>query len=875
MADYNDKVVNAELILPEGGASDTIVDDGQFHTEDTTTVTLLGNGTSTTPLKATVIVDPASGNALVAGADGLSVGVSTISDNLLVLAGGKLYVAPPQIVIPISSKDGNTLVEVTDPGEEGLYVPPGEKGDKGDQGPQGEPGVGIYIQGVLSDPSQLPPASTMQEGDTFVIGTHYWTVVNQQWVDLGDFAGPQGQDGIGLVIKGSFTDTAFLPTEGNTEGDTYIIQDQMWVWTGDADGWQPVGQVGPTGPQGATGATGPQGPKGDKGDRGEKGDQGVQGIQGLTGAQGPQGPKGDKGNDAAIVKLKGTKATTADLPAFGNAVADAWVVQTDNHVWVWTSDGAWEDIGPVQGPKGDDGDVGPQGPQGQKGDQGPTGPTGPQGPQGNDGAQGIQGPIGPKGDKGDTGLTGPVGPQGPVGPKGDRGETGYSARVLGTKGSTSELPATGTPGDAWIIVPNLYVWSQSDAQWINVGPYVGPKGDKGDTGDTGATGPQGPQGVDGPQGPKGDTGATGPAGADGAQGPEGPMGVALNPLGTVPTEADLPTGASHGDYYTTVDTGEGFAFTGADWVNLGVMRGPQGDQGVQGLQGVDGPQGPKGDAGPTGPTGPQGPKGDQGAGIKPLGTKASEADLPATGTEGDGWIIGTDLWVWSVTDNDWINVGGFVGPTGPAGPTGPQGPQGTQGIQGVKGDQGTLWLNFPRDPGPADGRVGDYFINKNTLEYFQKTSATVWASLGHMGGGNVYDTSSTTPQARTSSGWVNVPVLEAPTDSGYYLRVNSAWKKLDRYDLLVTSSTGAMDVNVSQVFKVDGTANKTMSFTNLPANRAMTIVIVFTGSGASLTWPGNLAWSNGTAVTLGTTRTVVTILWDGTNLTGTTSLTVN
>ena len=75
MADYNDKVVNAELILPEGGAGETFVDDGQFHTEDTTTVTLLGNGTSTTPLKATVIVDPASGNALVAGADGLSVGV--------------------------------------------------------------------------------------------------------------------------------------------------------------------------------------------------------------------------------------------------------------------------------------------------------------------------------------------------------------------------------------------------------------------------------------------------------------------------------------------------------------------------------------------------------------------------------------------------------------------------------------------------------------------------------------------------------------------------------------------------------------------------------------------------------------------------------
>lgn len=818
MADYNDKVVNAELILPEGDGGNIVGDDGQFHTEDTTTVTMLGNGTSTTPLKATVIVDPASGNALVAGVDGLSVGISPLSDNLLVLAGGKLYVAPPQIVVPISSKSGNTLVEVTDPGEEGLYVPPGEKGDKGDKGDQGDPGIGIYIQGVLPDPSQLPPASTMQEGDTYVIGTHYWTVTGGQWVDLGDFAGPQGQDGIGLIIKGSFTDTSFLPTEGNTEGDTYIIQDQMWVWTGDASGWQPVGQVGPQGP---------------KGDTGEQGPQGI------------QGPKGDPGNDATALSIKGEVNSSSELPATGNTTGDAYFVGND--IYAWLNNG-WVNKGPIAGP------------------QGPQGPTGP---------QGIQGPAGPKGDTGATGLTGPVGPQGPQGPKGDRGETGYSARILGTKSSVGDLPAQGTPGDAWIIIPDLYVWSDSDAQWMNVGPYVGPKGDKGDTGDTGPAGPKGDTGADGAQGPKGDTGATGPAGADGAQGPEGPMGVALTPKGTVANEAALPSGASHGDYYTTDDTGEGFAFDGSNWINLGVQRGPQGDTGPQGLQGDVGPQGPQGDVGPAGPTGPQGPKGDQGAGIKPLGTKASEADLPATGTEGDGWIIGSDLWVWSVTDNDWINVGGFVGPTGPAGPTGPEGPQGSQGIQGVKGDQGTLWLNFSRNPSPADGRVGDYFINKSTLEYFQKTSATVWASLGYMGGGNVYDTSSTTPQARTSSGWVNVPVLEAPTDSGYYVRVNSAWKKLDRYDLLVTSSTGAMDVNVSQVFKVDGTANKTMSFTNLPPNRAMTIVIVFSGSGASLTWPGTLAWSNGTAVTLGTTRTVVTILWDGTNLTGTTSLTVN
>lgn len=398
---------------------------------------MLGNGSASTPLKATVIVDPAAGNALVAGSTGLSVGVSPLSDNLLVIAGGKLYVAPPQVVVPISSKADNTLVEITDAGEEGLYVPPGEKGDTGPQGPQGDPGVGIYIQGILNDPSQLPSAAAMQEGDTFVIGTHYWTIVNQQWVDLGDFAGPQGQDGIGLVIKGSFPSTDDLPTDDNSEGDTYIIEEQMWVWTGDASGWQPVGQVGPTGPQGATGATGPQGPKGDTGAQGPKGDQGIQGPVGQTGPQGPKGDTGAAGADAALVHLKGTKATTGDLPSTGNTLSDAWVVQTDNHVWVWTSSNTWEDIGPVQGPKGDKGDTGSQGIQGQTGPQGPKGDEGAQGPKGDTGPQGIQGPVGPKGDRGATGLTGPVGPQGPTGPAGPKGDQGYGTKILGTKNTPS------------------------------------------------------------------------------------------------------------------------------------------------------------------------------------------------------------------------------------------------------------------------------------------------------------------------------------------------------------------------------------------------------------------------------------------------------
>ena len=205
----------------------------------------------------------------------------------------------------------------------------------------------------------------------------------------------------------------------------------------------------------------------------------------------------------------------------------------------------------IQGATGATGPQGIQGPQGEKGDKGDKGDAGPQGPQG---IQGETGPQGPQGEKGDTGDTGPQGP------KGDKGDQGTGITILGTYASEEELTTahpTGTIGDGYLINGYLYVWSDTDNAWINVGNIQGPQGPKGDTGDTGAVGPQGPKGDTGdtgPQGPKGDTGETGPQGEKG-------------------------------------DTG------------------PQGLQGVQGEQGIQGPQGIQGE---TGPQGPQGEKGDPG-----------------------------------------------------------------------------------------------------------------------------------------------------------------------------------------------------------------------------------------------------------------------
>lgn len=209
------------------------------------------------------------------------------------------------------------------------------------------------------------------------------------------------------------------------------------------------------------------------------------------------------------------------------------------------------------------GDVGPQGPQGQTGPQGIPGPQGIQGIQGPQGKTGPQGPQGPKGDKGDTGIQGPKGDkgdafkysdftqeqlaalQGPQGPQGEKGADGTGVNILGSYSTLAELKAahpTGDIGDAYMIGANLYVWSSTTNEWLDVGSIQGPKGDKGDAGtpgakgDTGETGPQGPQGEQGPKGDKGDTGGIGPQGPQGATGPQGADGKAATiTVGTVKT----------------------------------------------------------------------------------------------------------------------------------------------------------------------------------------------------------------------------------------------------------------------------------------------------------------------------------------------------
>lgn len=75
--------------------------------------------------------------------------------------------------------------------------------------------------------------------------------------------------------------------------------------------------------------------------------------------------------------------------------------------------------------------------------------------------------------------------------------------------------------------------------------------------------------------------------------------------------------------------------------------------------------------------GPRGDKGEDGApgtGVQILGERTTADDLPSSGTVGDGYLVGSDLYVWTPSSVSWVNVGPIRGPQGDPGPQGNPGP---------------------------------------------------------------------------------------------------------------------------------------------------------------------------------------------------------
>lgn len=229
-----------------------------------------------------------------------------------------------------------------DKGDTGLQGEQGPKGDKGDKGDTGEQGP----QGLKGDTGEKGDTGKgIQSAYIDENGNLNITYTDGNTESLGSV---KGADGTSISIIDSLNSTSELPSSGQKKGDGYLIDGNLWIYTGTTEsdavnGFKNVGAIkgpagrgiasavinlsgeliinysdstsenlgnviGPQGEQGPQGETGIQGPKGDKGDTGEQGIQGIQGLKGDTGEQGPQGEKGDTGVGIESITFKNSSS---------------------------------------------------------------------------------------------------------------------------------------------------------------------------------------------------------------------------------------------------------------------------------------------------------------------------------------------------------------------------------------------------------------------------------------------------------------------------------------------------------------------------------------------------------------------------------------
>ena len=165
----------------------------------------------------------------------------------------------------------------------------------------------------------------------------------------------------------------------------------------------------------------------------------------------------------------------------------------------------------------------------------------------------------------------------------------------------------------------------------------------------------------------------------------------------------------------------------------------------------------------------------------------------------------------------------------------------------------------------------------NTVDgtvYFQDTTGfpTTWAPFYSLTVDRQVVSQSTAPEFPCAAAFWH----QTTTDILYFQKTvgaDTTWviaSKVDKYDLKVTTTTGAADVNASQVFKIDNTtaSAKTVTVTNAPAGRAMTIVVKIKGATGTIAYGNTVVWDGGAQPALGTTFTLITLFWDGTEFTG-------
>ncbi|WP_426808035.1 hypothetical protein ABOC32_16805 [Pseudomonas sp. WOUb67] len=108
------------------------------------------------------------------------------------------------------------------------------------------------------------------------------------------------------------------------------------------------------------------------------------------------------------------------------------------------------------------------------------------------------------------------------------------------------------------------------------------------------------------------------------------------------------------------------------------------------------------------------------------------------------------------------------------------------------------------------------------------------------------------------SGKGGLPLVAKPDGSGVEYSGS-----LKRYDLDLAAATAVLDVNSGQVFRINASQPRALTFSGVPAaNRAMTVVLHITGK-SNITWPAGIQWNNSQVPVLGNAWTTVILIWVG------------
>ncbi|WP_367296603.1 hypothetical protein [Levilactobacillus yonginensis] len=192
------------------------------------------------------------------------------------------------------------------------------------QGPKGDTGQGLEIKGKVDTTSQLP--KTASEGDGYLVGEELYVWTNGAWKDCGSLQGPQGIKGnTGTGV--SSTTIQYQISSSATTAPTGIWSDNIIATTNANPNLWMKATLNYT--DDTTKDFYLVSQKGDKGDIGK------------TGPRGPIGPQGPVGSGLVV---KGTVKEASQLPKTGNQEGYCYFVGTDLYVW---DSGAWKNCGSV------------------------------------------------------------------------------------------------------------------------------------------------------------------------------------------------------------------------------------------------------------------------------------------------------------------------------------------------------------------------------------------------------------------------------------------------------------------------------------------------------------------------------------------------